>query len=82
MGAEGIVAIAANKAADEVKKQLAEAIRPHIDIYKTAALGYVDDVIDPPRDAAPARALAAADRAQAGCAALAQAGDRADVAWR
>ncbi len=47
MGAEGIVAIAANKAADEVKKQLAEAIRPHIDIYKTAALGYVDDVIDP-----------------------------------
>ncbi|HEY6852624.1 MAG TPA: carboxyl transferase domain-containing protein, partial [Gemmatimonadales bacterium] len=47
MGAEGMVAIAANKATDEVKKQLAEAIRPHIDIYKTAALGYVDDVIDP-----------------------------------
>ncbi len=47
MGAEGMVAIAANKAPDEVKKQLAEAIRPHIDIHKTAALGYVDDVIDP-----------------------------------
>ena len=47
MGAEGMVAIAANKQPDEIKKQLAEAIRPHIDIYKTAALGYVDDVIDP-----------------------------------
>jgi acetyl-CoA carboxylase carboxyltransferase component len=47
MGAEGMVAIAANKQTDEVKKQLAEAIRPHIDIQKTAALGYVDDVIDP-----------------------------------
>ena len=47
MGAEGMVAIAANKQPDEIKKQLADAIRPHIDIYKTAALGYVDDVIDP-----------------------------------
>ena len=47
MGAEGMVAIAANKETDEVKKQLAEAIRPHIDIERTAALGYVDDVIDP-----------------------------------
>ena len=47
MGAEGMVAIAANKQTDEVKKQLADAIRPHIDIQKTAALGYVDDVIDP-----------------------------------
>ena len=47
MGAEGMVAIAANKETDEVKKQLAEAIRPHIDIQRTAALGYVDDVIDP-----------------------------------
>jgi len=47
MGAEGMVAIAANKQPDEVKKQLAEGIRPHIDIYRTAALGYVDDVIDP-----------------------------------
>jgi acetyl-CoA carboxylase carboxyltransferase component len=47
MGVDGMVAIAANKAADAVKKELAEAIRPHIDVYKTAALGYVDDVIDP-----------------------------------
>jgi acetyl-CoA carboxylase carboxyltransferase component len=47
MGAEGMVAIAANKQTDEMKKQLAEAIRPHIDIERTAALGYVDDVIDP-----------------------------------
>jgi acetyl-CoA carboxylase carboxyltransferase component len=47
MGAEGMVAIAANKAPDEVKKQLVEAVRPHIDIQRTAALGYVDDVIDP-----------------------------------
>src|SRR6266403_4969469 len=47
MGAEGMVAIAAHKETDEVKKQLAEAIRPHIDIYRTAALGYLDDVIDP-----------------------------------
>jgi len=52
MGAEGMVAIAANKETDEVKKQLAEAIRPHIDIERTAALGYVDDVIDP-RDTRP-----------------------------
>jgi acetyl-CoA carboxylase carboxyltransferase component len=47
MGAEGMIAIAAHKHSDELKKQLAEAIRPHIDIQKTAALGYVDDVIDP-----------------------------------
>ncbi len=47
MGAEGMVAIAANKQPDDVKKQLADVIRPYIDIYKTAALGYVDDVIDP-----------------------------------
>jgi acetyl-CoA carboxylase carboxyltransferase component len=52
IGAEGMVAIAANKETDEAKKQLAEAIRPHIDIYRTAALGYVDDVIDP-RDTRP-----------------------------
>jgi acetyl-CoA carboxylase carboxyltransferase component len=58
MGAEGMVAIAANKMLaqssepEALKKQLADAIRPHIDIYKTAALGYVDDVIDP-RDTRP-----------------------------
>jgi acetyl-CoA carboxylase carboxyltransferase component len=53
MGAEGIVAIAANKRlaqsedAAALKKQLADAVRPYIDVYKTAALGLVDDVIDP-----------------------------------
>ena len=47
MGAESMAAIAAHKAPDEVKKQLADAVRPHIDILRTAALGYVDDVIDP-----------------------------------
>jgi len=47
MGAEGLVAIAAHKAPDEVRKQLVELVRPHIDIGKTAALGFVDDVIDP-----------------------------------
>jgi len=58
MGAEGMVAIAANKllatAEDPkaLKEQLAAAIRPHIDIYRVAALGHVDDVIDP-RDTRP-----------------------------
>src|SRR5437764_2846750 len=53
MGAEGIVAIAANQLLAQapepevLKKQLADAVRPHIDIYRTAAQGYVDDVIDP-----------------------------------
>jgi acetyl-CoA carboxylase carboxyltransferase component len=47
MGAEGLVAIAAHKATDEVRKQMVELVRPHIDIQKTAALGFVDDVIDP-----------------------------------
>ena len=42
-----LVAIAAHKETDEVKKQLAEAVRPYIDIQRTAALGFVDDVIDP-----------------------------------
>jgi len=41
-----MVAIAAHKQSEEVKKQLAEGIRPHIDIFRTAALGYLDDVID------------------------------------
>jgi acetyl-CoA carboxylase carboxyltransferase component len=64
MGAEGMVSIAAAKLlaqADDPKalqKELADAIRPHIDIYRVAALGMVDDVIDP-RDTRPllARAL-------------------------
>jgi len=61
MGAEGMVAIAANKllagAEDPkaMKEQLAAAIRPHIDIFKVAALGLVDDVIDP-RETRPALA--------------------------
>src|SRR5713226_5200001 len=53
MGAEGMVSIAANKLIaqaedpEALKKQLADAVRPHIDILRTAALGLVDDVIDP-----------------------------------
>src|SRR5438105_7474304 len=58
MGAEGMVAIAAQKllrdaqdpAAEE--ERLAAAIRPYIDIYRAAALAQVDDVIDP-RDTRP-----------------------------
>jgi len=64
MGAEGLVSIAAAKAlaaAEDPKamqKALADEIRPHIDIRRVAALGMVDDVIDP-RDTRPllARAL-------------------------
>jgi acetyl-CoA carboxylase carboxyltransferase component len=61
MGAEGMVAIAANKAlatAEDpkgLKEKLAAAIRPHIDIHRTAALALVDEVIDP-RDTRPALA--------------------------
>ncbi len=53
MGAEGMVAIAANKllatAEDPkaLKEQLAATIRPMIDVYRVAALGHLDDVIDP-----------------------------------
>lgn len=53
MGPEGMVAIAAHKmleAADDpaaMKKQMADSIRPQIDPYRVAALGLVDDVIDP-----------------------------------
>jgi acetyl-CoA carboxylase carboxyltransferase component len=58
MGAEGMVAIAANKLlaqADDpnaLKEELAAKIRPHIDVYRVAAHAYVDDVIDP-RDTRP-----------------------------
>jgi acetyl-CoA carboxylase carboxyltransferase component len=58
MGAEGMVAIAAQKLlrdADDPaaeKERLAAAIRPYIDIYRVAALAHVDDVIDP-RDTRP-----------------------------
>jgi acetyl-CoA carboxylase carboxyltransferase component len=53
MGADGMVGIAGKKLfagqdpPPEVKKQLAEAIQQHIDIYKVAGWGLVDDVIDP-----------------------------------
>jgi acetyl-CoA carboxylase carboxyltransferase component len=67
MGPEGMVAIAARKllqgaespeAAKAMKAELAESVRQHISIYRTAALGMIDDVIDP-RDTrrAVARAL-------------------------
>jgi acetyl-CoA carboxylase carboxyltransferase component len=64
MGAEGMVSIAAAKAlaaAEDPKamqQMLADQIRPHINIYRVAAMGMVDDVIDP-RDTRPvlARAL-------------------------
>ena len=58
MGAEGMVAIAAQKLLREAKDpaaekaRLAAAIRPYIDIYRVAALAHVDDVIDP-RDTRP-----------------------------
>ncbi|MBX7096315.1 MAG: acyl-CoA carboxylase subunit beta [Myxococcaceae bacterium] len=56
MGPEGMVAIAARKllqgaespeAAEAMKKELADSLRQHISIYRTAALGMIDDVIDP-----------------------------------
>jgi acetyl-CoA carboxylase carboxyltransferase component len=53
MGAEGMVGIAAKKLfpqgdpPPEVRQQLAAAIQQHIDIYKVAGWGLVDDVIDP-----------------------------------
>jgi acetyl-CoA carboxylase carboxyltransferase component len=53
MGAEGMLGIAGAKMfgdaepPPEVRKQIAEAIQKHIDIYKVAGWGLVDDVIDP-----------------------------------
>jgi acetyl-CoA carboxylase carboxyltransferase component len=53
MGAEGMLSIAGAKMfkdgepPPEVKKQIAAAIQKHIDIYKVAGWGLVDDVIDP-----------------------------------
>lgn len=53
MGAEGMVSIIARKQLAEAEKpeemveQLAKDIRPYISIDKTAALGFVDDIIDP-----------------------------------
>ncbi len=85
MGAEGMVAIAAQKMLAQaedpkvLKAQLAAAIRPHIDIYRVAAQAAVDDVDRSARDPARARALLDVDRGQAGGAALSQAGDRAGL---
>jgi acetyl-CoA carboxylase carboxyltransferase component len=53
MGAEGMLSIAGAKMfggvepPPEVRKQVAGAIQKHIDIYKVAGWGLVDDVIDP-----------------------------------
>lgn len=53
MGAEGMLSIAGAKLfagaepPAEVRKQIAGAIQKHIDIYKVAGWGLVDDVIDP-----------------------------------
>ncbi len=56
MGPEGMVAIAARKllqsaesqqAQKALKEELAQSLRQHISIYRTAALGMIDDVIDP-----------------------------------
>jgi acetyl-CoA carboxylase carboxyltransferase component len=56
MGAEGMVAIAARKLlqsaatpeeARALKEELARSMRPHMRIERTAAMGLVDDVIDP-----------------------------------
>ena len=62
MGAEGMVSIAGKKLfggtepPPEVKQQLVQSIQSHIDIYKVAGWGLVDDVIDP-RDTRHALAL-------------------------
>ena len=53
MGAEGMVGIAARKLfggqepPPEAKKMIVDQIQKHIDIYKVAGWGYVDEVIDP-----------------------------------
>ncbi|MSP58952.1 MAG: acyl-CoA carboxylase subunit beta [Myxococcales bacterium] len=53
MGAEGMVGIAGKKLfggvepPPEVKQQIVSMIQQHIDIYKVAGWGLVDDVIDP-----------------------------------
>jgi acetyl-CoA carboxylase carboxyltransferase component len=56
MGPEGMVSIAARKAlqgaenaesAKALKEELVQGLRAHISIYRAAALGMVDDVVDP-----------------------------------
>jgi acetyl-CoA carboxylase carboxyltransferase component len=66
MGAEGLVSIGAKKlleqaespeAAKAMKDELAAGLRPHVRIDRAAALGMVDDVIDP-RDTRKVLAMA------------------------
>ncbi len=66
MGAEGLVSIGAKKlleqaespeAAKAMKDELASGLRPHVRIDRAAALGMVDDVIDP-RDTRKVLAMA------------------------
>jgi acetyl-CoA carboxylase carboxyltransferase component len=58
MGADGMVGIAGRKLfggvepPPDVRRQVTDAIQKHIDIYKVAGWGLVDDVIDP-RDTRP-----------------------------
>jgi len=53
MGAEGMVSIAARKLIeaaedpDAMKESMAAALRPYINIDQVAALGHIDDIIDP-----------------------------------
>ncbi len=56
MGPEGLVSIGARKLLEAqespeekaaLKAQIADQLRPHIDIFRAAALGMIDDVIDP-----------------------------------
>jgi acetyl-CoA carboxylase carboxyltransferase component len=56
MGADGLVAIAARKlldaagspeAAKALKEELAAGLRPHVRVDRAAAMGMVDDIIDP-----------------------------------
>jgi acetyl-CoA carboxylase carboxyltransferase component len=56
MGAEGLVSIGAKKLLDQaespeaakaMKDELAAGLRPHVRIERAAAMGMVDDVIDP-----------------------------------
>ena len=66
MGAEGLVSIGAKKLLDQaespeaakaMKDELASGLRPHVRIERAAAMGMVDDVIDP-RDTRKVLAMA------------------------
>jgi acetyl-CoA carboxylase carboxyltransferase component len=56
MGPEGMVSIGGRKmlqamadpeARKQMKAQMAEALRPHIDIFRAGAMALIDDIIDP-----------------------------------